>query len=357
MKKLLCGVLASVFMLSAVGCGGSGTSEGGEDSTSASGGEVNIFVWTEYIPQSVIDKFTEETGIKVNMTTFSSNEDMLAKVKSEEAGAFDIIQPSDYMVKQVIDQGLVQELDTSKFTCMENFDESYLNPSYDPGNKYSLPYLGGVGGIAVNTDKITDEIDAYDDLFNPAYANQIVVLDDYRALIGMASKTLGYKFNETDTDKLEEIKTKLLTLKNNIKLYDSDSPKSALISGDCNLAFCWSAEIALANAENPAIEIRFPNEGPYLFFDNWCITEGAKNSDNAYKFIDFINQPENMQLVLEEFPYLCANKAAVDLMGDEYKSNEACNPPAEVIAKGEYVDNLDSDTLAIYDAMWTELKK
>ncbi len=354
MIEFLCSMLASVLMLSAVGCGG-GAATGGEKVADA--GEVNIYVWTEYIPQSVIDKFTEETGIKVNMTTFSSNEDMLAKVKSEAPGAFDIVQPSDYMVKQIIEQGLLQEMDKTKLTCMDYFDPAYLNPSYDPDNKYSVPYLGGVGGIGVNTDKITDEIDAYDDLFKPDYANSLVVLDDYRALIGVASKTLGYDFNETDPAKLEEVKEKLLTLKNNIKLYDSDSPKSALISGDCTLAFCWSAEIALANAENPAIEIRFPKEGPYLFFDNWCITKEAKNTENAYKFINFINEPENMKLVLDEFPYLCANKAAVDLMSDDYKNNLACNPPADVIANGSYVDNISPDVLAIYDEMWTELKK
>ena len=361
MKKFLSLLLAAAVTMSMAGCGGSSEStatEGGSESASAeSGGELNIYVWTEYIPESVIDKFEDETGIKVNMSTFSSNEDMLAKVKSEEEGAFDIIQPSDYMVEQVISQGLVQELDQSKITIMDNFDEGYLNPSYDPGNKYSLPYLGGVGGIGVNTDKITDTIDSYEQLFDSKYANELVVLDDYRALIGMTSSTLGYDFNETDTAKLDEIKAKLLTLKPNIKLYDSDSPKSALISGDCNLAFCWSAEIAMANAENPAIEIAFPKEGPYLFFDNWCITSGAKNTENAYKFLNFINQPENMQMVLEEFPYICANKAAVDLMGEEYASNSAKNPPAEVIASGHYVSNLDADTLAIYDQMWTELKK
>lgn len=357
MKKFLCGFLAVTMMAVFTACGGTSSGDSGDSTETADAGELNLFIWTEYVPQSVLDKFTEETGIKVNTTTFSSNEDMLAKLKSEETGAFDIIQPSDYMVEQVIAQGLVQELDKSKLTCMDNFDSAYLNPSYDPDNKYSIPYLGGVAAIAVNTDKITDEIDAYDDLFNPAYANSLVVLDDYRAVIGMASEAAGYSLNETDPTNLEAVREKLLSLKSNIKLYDSDSPKSALISGDCNLAYCWSAEIALANSENPAIEIRFPREGAYLFFDNWAITEGAKNAENAYTFLNFINEPENMKMVLDEYPYLCANKAAVELMDDSYKNNEACNPPADVIANGYYIQNLDSDTLAIYDSMWTELKK
>ncbi len=353
MKKFLCGFLAVAITMGFTGCGSSSS----DSSATANAGELNLFVWTEYLPQSVLDKFTEETGIKVNTTTYSSNEDMLAKLKSEETGAFDIIQPSDYMVEQVIAQGLVQELDKSKLTCMDYFNSAYLNPSYDPDNTYSLPYLGGAGAIAVNTDVITDEIDSYDDLFNPDYANTLVVLDDYRSVIGMAAKAAGYDLNESDPANLEVVKEKVLSLKNNIKLYDSDSPKSSLISGDCNLGFCWSAEIALANAENPAIEIRFPSEGAYLFFDNWLITDGAKNAENAYTFLNFINEPENMQMVLEEYPYICANEAAVELMDDSYKNNEACNPPAEVIANGSYIQNLDSDTLAIYDSIWTELKK
>ncbi|MGN1318364.1 MAG: PotD/PotF family extracellular solute-binding protein, partial [Lachnospirales bacterium] len=157
--------------------------------------------------------------------------------------------------------------------------------------------------------------------------------------------------------KLEEIKSKVLELKNNIKLYDSDSPKSALISGECNLGYCWSAEIALANADNPDIEIAFPSEGVYLFMDNFCIPKGSKHADAAHQFINYMMKSETMQAVLAEFPYLCPNEAAVEALGDDYKNNPAKNPPAEVMEKGEYVKNLDNDTLAIYDAIWTELKK
>ena len=355
MKKFLALLLSATMMVGMTACG-----SGGSETASADGSgdkELNMFVWTEYVPQSVIDKFTEETGIKVNLTTYSSNEDMLAKVKSESEGAFDLIQPSDYMVEQCINQGLVKEIDTSKLTNYGNISDAYKNPSYDPESKYSIPYLGGLGGIAVNTSKITDDIHSYAELFDSKYANSIVALDDYRAVIGMAAKSLGYGFNESDPEKLSKIKEQVLKLKNNIKLYDSDSPKSALISGDCNLAYCWSAEIALANAENPDIQIKFPDEGAYLFLDNWCITKGAKHSEAAMKWLDFILDADNMSMVLDEFPYLCPNEAAVAKMGDDYSNNPAKNPPADEIKKGEYVKNLDSDTLAIYDQIWTELMK
>ncbi|MDD3218915.1 MAG: spermidine/putrescine ABC transporter substrate-binding protein [Lachnospiraceae bacterium] len=351
-KKICCMVVAaSMVMAMVTGCGGSSSSAGGEN------GELNVFVWTEYVPDSVISGFEEETGIKVNVSTFSSNEDMLAKVKSEDEGAYDIIQPSDYMVEQLISQDMLEKLDSEQLTNIGNIGEAYLNPSYDPTGEYSVPYLGGVAAIAVNTDKITEEVTSYDDLFNPAFADSMVVLDDFRAVIGMTERSMGYSMSESDPTKLEEVKTKLLTLKENIKLYDSDSPKSALISGDCDMAYCWSAEIALAMEENPSIQIVYPEEGAYLFLDNWSIPKGAKNYDNAMKFINYMLDAETSKAVSEEFPYLNPNDAAIELLGSEYSDNEAKNPPADVISNGEFIQNLDNDTLAVYDQMWTELKK
>lgn len=327
------------------------------ESKNSTGETLNIFVWTEYVPDSVIEKFEDETGIKVNVSTYSSNEDMLAKVKAESDGTYDIVQPSDYMVKQMADQDMLAELDKDKLPNLKNLSEAYLNPSYDPDNKYSIPYQGGVGAIAVNTDKVETEITSYDDMFSPDLAGTTVVLDDYRAVIGITSRSMGLSMNESDPDKLAEVSDKLMGLKDNIKLYDSDSPKSALISGDCTVAFCWSAEIALAMEENPDIEIVFPDEGAYLFMDNWCVTKDSKNYDAAMKFINFMLDPEVDQMVLEEFPYLSPNTVAVEAMGEEFTSNPAKNPPEEVVKKGEYVDNLDADTLAIYDTMWTKLKE
>ncbi len=351
MRKKIVGFLVIATMLTTMlaGCG--------SKSSAGKNGELNLFVWTEYVPDSVIEKFEKETGIKVNVSTFSSNEDMLAKVKSESEGTYDIVQPSDYMVEQMSSQNMLEEIDTDKLTNLSNIGESYLNPSYDPGNKYSIPYQGGVAGIAVNTSKVKKKITGYADLFDSSLKNSIVALDDYRAVIGMTARSMGYSMNETDKGVLSKIQNKLLTLKNNVKLYDSDSPKSAMISGDCTVGYMWSAEIALAMEENPDIEVVYPKEGAYLFMDNWCIAKGAKNYDNAITFINFMLDEENDKMVLEEFPYLSPNTKAVEAMGDEYTKNEAKNPPADVIKKGEYVKNLDADTLKTYDEMWTKLKQ
>ena len=349
-KKIMSMVLAAVLagsMLS--GCGSS--------SDSASAGELNIFVWTEYVSQDAIDAFEKDTGIKVNVSTYSSNEDMIAKVKSESEGTYDIIQPSDYAVEQLAGQGMLEELARDKLTNLGNIGESYLDPSYDPGNVYSVPYQGGVAAIAVNTSKVDKEITSYADLFDPSLAGQLVVLDDYRAVIGMTERSMGLSMNETDPDTLSGVEEKLLTLKDNIALYDSDSPKSALISGDCSVGYLWSAEAALAMEENEDIQIVYPSEGAYVFMDNWAIPKGAKHYDAAMEFINYMLSVDAAKMNIEEFPYLSANSKAVEAMGDDYSSNEAKNPPAEVIAAGEYVSNLDTDTLAIYDEMWTKLKE
>ncbi len=350
MKKKL-SVLAALSLMagSLAGCGGS--------SASASNGELNLFIWTEYVSEAAIDQFEEEYGIKVNVSTYSSNEDLLAKLKSESEGTYDVIQPSDYAVEYLIAQGQLEELDKEALPNLGNIATEYLDPAYDPGNVYSVPYEGGVCAIAVNTDKVEKEITSYADLFDESLKGSLVVLDDYRAVIGMTERSMGLSMNETDADTLATVSEKLLTLKDNIKLYDSDSPKSALISGDCSVGMVWSAEAALAMDESPNIEIVYPSEGAYVFLDNWSVPKGAKNYDNAMRFIDYMLSAEAAKMNIEDFPYLCPNTEALKLMGEEYVSNVAKNVPSEVIQNGEFVKYLDTETLAIYDDMWTKLKE
>ena len=348
-KKIALGLTTMLAMSLMSGCGSS--------SKAAQNGEVNVFVWTEYVSDTAISAFEKEYGIKVNVSTYSSNEDLLAKLKSESEGTYDVILPSDYTVEYLIAQEKLEPLDKEALANLSNIDPAYLDEPFDPGNVYSVPYEGGVACIAVNTKKVDKEITSYADLFDPSLKGQIVVLDDYRAVIGITERAMGLSMNETDPDKLAEVEEKLLTLKDNVKLYDSESPKSALISGDCSVGMVWSAEIALAMDENPDIEIVYPSEGSYVFLDNWCVPKGAKNYDNAMKFIDYMLSAEAAKANIEDFPYLCPNTAALEMMGDEYVLNTAKNVPADVIKNGEFLTYLDTDTLALYDEMWTKLKQ
>ncbi len=347
MKKILVFVLLGVFLFSFTGCGKGG-----------SNGTLNLFIWTEYIPDSVIEGFEKETGIKVQMQTYSSNEEMLAKVQGSTAGTYDVVCPSDYMVENMISSDLLQELDQTKFTNMGNMDSAYLNPSYDPGNKYSIPYLGGAGVICYNKVSVPADADftTYGELFEPAYENNLVVLDDFRAIIGVTALSMGYDMNETDETKLGEIKDKLLTLKPNIKNLDSDSPKTSMITGETMAGLFWSGEAAIALEEDEDLAVAYPKEGMYLFFDNLCILKDAKNSENAYKFIDYVMKAEVNKEIVSEFPYLNPNKAGYDLMDEAYKTNPAIAIPAEEIAKGYYVQNIGK-TVDIYSEMWAEFTK
>jgi spermidine/putrescine-binding protein len=326
--------------------------------SSKDNGTLNLFMWTEYIPDSVIQGFEKETGIKVEMQTFSNNEEMLAKVQGSNPGTYDIVCPSDYMVENMISQDMLLELDKSKLTNFSNIDSAYLNPSYDPDNKHSVPYLGGAGVIIYNKNMVEPDADFtdYEELFNPAYKNSIVVLDDFRSIIGTTALSLGYDFNETDESKLAEVKEKMLTLKPNIKSLDSDSPKTLLITEETAIGLIWSGEAAIALEENPNLDVAFPDKGMYLFLDNLCVIKEAKNAENAYKFIDYVLRAEVNKEISSEFPYLNPNKAGVALMDDAYKNNKAISIPSEEIAKGFYVKNIGK-TVDLYSEIWAEFTK
>jgi spermidine/putrescine-binding protein len=339
-------------MLVVLFAGCSGTAGSGAPAA----GEVNVFIWTSYLPDSVTELFTKETGIKVNVSTYSSNEDLLAKVKASNEGIYDIVVPSDYMVKMMISQGLLAELDTASLTNLKNLGSQYLDQSYDKGNKYSVPFMGGVAALAVNTSMVKEDITSCTQLFNPEYKSGIVMLDDFRADIGMVAKSMGYSFNETDPATLDKIAAKLMELKANVKALDSDSPKSLMISGETPIGYMWNAEVALSIAENPDVKIVYPSEGCYMFMDNLCVLKGAKNADNAKKFIDFILRADVSKMISEEFPYLNPNTEAIKLMGDAYIGNPAINIPADVIAKGEYIQDA-GNALEKYNTIWTEFTK
>jgi len=318
--------------------------------------ELNVFFWTEYISESVVKQFETETGIKVNFVTYSSNEDMMAKVKASAEGTYDIVVPSDYAVKMMREEGLLLEIDKSKIPNLQNIEPSYLNRSFDPDNKYSIPYMAGVATLVVNKERVSEKITSFSQILNPKYNNSIVALDDSRAVVGALANSLGYSFNPTDDKILDEVAKKIKELKPNIKLLDSDSPKTSMINGEAIIGYMWNAEIAICLQESKDFEIVFPDEGCYLFLDNFSIVKGAKNKDNAEKFINFVLRADISAAISEEYPYANPNKAAVALLPDSYKNNPASNIPAEVFAKGQFIQDVGSK-VEKYDEIWTAFTK
>jgi spermidine/putrescine transport system permease protein len=316
--------------------------------------QLNIFNWSEYLPESVIHKFEQAYNIKVNYSTFSSNEEMLAKLMAG-GSQYDLVVASDYMVEILTKQNLIQEIDIDNIPNFKNLTSESLNKPFDPGNKFSVPYMWGDACIAVDTSKVKTEIRSLADLWKPELRNSIVVLDDQRAIIGMALKKLGYSINETSEKALAEAKKALQELQPNIKAYDSDSPKTLLINGEAKVGFVWGAEVSLARRENPNIIPVLPLEGLFLQQDNFVIPAKARQKRAAEQFINFILEPEISVEISDEFPYANPNKEAHKLMDPELLADIAVYPPEEEVKRGEYLKDI-GQAIQLFDRIWSEIK-
>ena len=308
--------------------------------------EVNVLNWSSYIPYSVISDFEKETGIKVNYGTYSSNEELLAKISSSKEGTYDLIFPSDYMIELMISKDMLDEFDKSKISNFNNINPQFLNQKFDLYNEYSLPFLAATSVIAVNREYIKDEINSYNDLLNSKYKNNIVLLDDQRIVIGMALQALNYDMNEIDKNKVNEAKNWLLKINPNVKAFDSDSPKTFLITNETELGVIWNAEAIIAKEENPNIEIIYPSDGFAISLDNYAIVKGAKNKDNAYKFIDYILRSDVNKKITEEYPYINTTINNMNLSYEELNN---------ILNNGSYVENIGSN-ISLYDKVWAEIK-
>lgn len=316
---------------------------------------LNVFNWSEYLPQSVIDKFEETYNIKVNYSTFSSNEEMLAKLMAGGSN-YDLVVASDYMVQVLVKQNLVQPIDKSQLTNFKNIGDEFKNLDFDKGNKYSVPYMWGDAVICYDQTKIKDNITSYADLWKSDYKNSIVVLDDQRAVIGMTLKKLGYSINETNPLILEKAKLDLAKLQPNIKAYDSDSPKTMLINGEAKIGFVWGAEASLAKRENKNLKVVIPKEGLFLQQDNFVIHKDSKNVKAAELFMNFIMEPEISAEISKAFPYANPNTAAYPLIDKNIIEDIGIYPPVAEVKKGEHLKDLgDKDKL--FDKIWSEVKK
>ncbi|MCB2306940.1 extracellular solute-binding protein [Clostridium estertheticum] len=316
---------------------------------------LNVFNWSEYLPQSVIDKFEQTYNIKVNYSTFSSNEEMLAKLMAG-GGNYDLTVASDFMVEILSKQGLITQINKSSLTNLSNIGPQYLNLPFDRGNKYSVPYMWLAGVISYDSSKIPEgTIKGYKDLWKPEFKNSLTVLDDERVIIGMTLKMLGYPLNETSPAALQKAKEALIKLQPNIKSYDSDSPKTSLINGESKAMFAWGAEGNLARIENPNIKYVIPKEGLFLQQDNFVIPKAAKNVKAAQLFINFIMQPEISAEISHKFPYGNPNTAAYKYIDKKILDDKAVYPPKEVVKKGEYLKDIGKSVTDL-DKIWTEVK-
>jgi spermidine/putrescine transport system substrate-binding protein len=350
-------VIGTMAAATLIGCGSSTKSASTSSNSSGVGGskELNVICWSEYLPDDVIKGFEEKYGVTVNLTTFTDPDEMLAKMKSGAKGTYDMIIGPAQDIQTLKSQDLIQKIDTSKIENYKNLDEQYLKESNDPKNEYSIPYLGTSILIAVNTDKIKDDIKSYKDLLNPKYKDTMVVVEDARPIVGVALMANGYKINDTSDDGLKKAEDYLTQLKPNIHAFNGDSPKTLLLNGECSLGLVYGGECALANEQNPAIKVIYPQEGTYFTFDMMMKTNEAKNSENADLLMNYILDPKVSAIISKNFPYVNPNKAARDVLGDEFKNNIIENIPEAEMKKSQGLVDIGDNVSKIVD-IWTKFK-
>lgn len=344
--KLLFSVLLLLVLIIS-GCGGKQAGNSSDDKV------LNVFNWSEYLPSRVIKDFEKETGIKVNYGTYSSNEEMFAKLSTGK-GQYDLAISSLYFVDVLIKEGLLEEIGTENIPNIKNIGEEFLGTYADPDDKYSIPYLWGEELIVINTDLVDKEVTSFKDLLDPVFKNSLVVLDDPRSMIGIGLEVLGYHPNSTNEKEIEEAGEWLKKLKPNIKVFDSDSPKSLLISGEVKGGFVYGAEANLAIRENKSLKKIYPEEPLSLWQDNFVIPKGAANKENALKFIDFILRPEVSKEIVMVYPYANPNVEALKLLPEDIRKEVEI--PKEEAKRGIHATDVGEATV-IYDRVWSEVKQ
>lgn len=324
-------------------------------SSTSQSNKLVIYNWGDYIAPDLITKFTDETGIEVQYETFDSNESMYTKIK-QGGTTYDIAVPSDYMIDKMRKENLLIKLDKSKITGLENIGDEFLGLSFDENNDYSIPYFWGTLGIVYNDTMVENAPEHWSDLWNSEYANDIMLVDGAREVMGIGLGTLGYSLNTKSLSELNAASQKLDDLTPNIKAIVGDEMKGYMINGDAAIGVTFSGEASEMLDSNEHLHYVVPSEGSNLWFDNLVIPKTAKHVDEAYAFINFMLRPENAAQNAEYIGYSTPNDAAKELLPDDVKNDQAFYPSEDTIENLEVYDNLRQKWLGIYNDLYLQFK-
>lgn len=297
--------------------------------------KLNFYNWDTYIGETTLDDFKAATGIEVTMDLFADNTELFAKLREGNPG-YDVIVPSGDWVTRMSEAGMLEEIDHSKIPNLKNLFPRFLDASFDPGRKYSLPYMWGTVGIGYRKSKVDGVPDSWKWLYDSdKYAGRIALLSDPAIMIGMANKYLGGSINVTDPAELERSEKLIIKQKPHIKAFAEDNGQDLLAAGDVDLTMEYNGDIAQLMAEDDDIGYVIPTEGGEIWQDTLAIPKGAPHRENAHAFIDFIYDPAINAAISDFIQYATPNQAAADMMPDAYKNNTAIFPPDEQLAKVE----------------------
>ncbi|AWX13898.1 spermidine/putrescine ABC transporter substrate-binding protein [Mergibacter septicus] len=323
----------------------------------AEGDTVYLYTWTEYVPEGLLDDFTKETGVKVNVSSLESNETMYAKLKTlGNSAGYDVIAPSNYFVSKMAKEGMLMPLDHSKLPVMKDLDPNMLNKPYDKGNKYSLPQLLGAPEIAFNTDSYNaKQFNSWADLWKPEFKGKVQLLDDAREVFNIALLKLGKNPNTTDPVEIKQAYEELLKLRPNVLAFTSDNPANSFISGETEVGQLWNGSIRIAKKEGVPLDAIYPKEGPVLWVDTLAIPATAKNPDAAHKLINYLLSEKVAARLATEIGYPTSNLKAKALLPKEITEDPAIYPPAEVLQNSYWQDDV-GDAIQYYENYYQKLK-
>jgi spermidine/putrescine-binding protein len=339
-------VFVDILLLFSLGCR--------SHSMPAAQKQVNLYVWSVYIPERTLNRFEKETGIHLNYSTYDSNEALLEKMESGLAD-YDVIVPSDYMVSILKREQLLKKLDLRNIPNFRNIGRRFTHLSYDPENQYSVPFLWSTSGIGYNRTKITDRVDSWSFLWDRRYKDRMLMLDDAREAFGVALKWKGQSYNTTAPARLIEAQQLLLQQKPLLKAYNSTNFDELLLAGDVWIAHAWSGNVAMVMEQSRDLDFVIPREGAVMSVENFCIPAKAQHLDEAYALINFMLDAKVGGEITNYSYYPNTNEAAKAYVWSKILKNPAVYQDDETLAKCELATDIGPASQML-DRLWTELK-
>jgi len=322
-------------------------------------GTVKVYNWSEYIAEGLLETFKDEYGVDVVYDTFESMDEARSKVFLGNSG-YDVVVLTDYVIPDAIAGGFIQELDYDNIPSARHLDDKFKNPQYDPGNKYTLPYMWGTTGLGWNTKEVAEEVtgwaNVFDESFLKAYSKKVTMMTEARELIGAALKYLGFSLNSVDDSQLKQAKEALLKQKPYLAKYaDATDYIPGLASGQFLVSHAYNGDIFYAKEDNPGIGYTIPEEGATLWVDNMTIASGAPNKGAGEAFINYVLSPEVDALISNFRHYANPNKDAMDLVLPTIRDDPGVYPPSEVLARLETERTFSAEEKAKWDKIYTEI--
>lgn len=350
-RSLLTAFGAAAIGLSFTACG--------EKPKPAGGGEepkLNFYNWDTYIGETTLGDFKKTSGVDVNMSLFATNDELFAKLKAGNPG-FDVIVPSNEFVTRMSQAGLLEALDHAKIPNLKNVDPSFLNPDYDPGRKYSMPYTWLLLGIGYRKSKVDGVPDSWKWLFDSdKYKNRIALLSESADLVRLSAKYLGHSVNDIPADMIPKIEQMLIKQKPFVKAFHDDNGQDLLLSKEVDLVLEYNGDIAQIMKDDPDIGFVVPKEGSLINSDTLCIPKGAPRPNNAHAFINYLLDAQAGAEISKTILYPTPNAAAKALMPDDYKKNAVIFPPADIMAKCEYGAFEGAEKASLYEEVITRVR-